>query len=258
MVVLAKMAYTAPNPIHQGETSMRYVLHFALVLSVAFLLAVPLFAEAADSSTSPSESTFVYKPPLLGAPSRRVGGATRGSGKADFVLNVLAPDQTGLTTQAQPILYWYASGPSATSVEVTVIADVAEKPLLSKDFALTPAGMLSIDLSNYGITLKPDTDYEWFVSVVPDPEQRSKDVTSGGTIRRVAADPAVMAQLASASERDVPRIYAEAGLWYDAIEALSRLIERKPGDQELRSQRAALLDQIGLPDAAKYDRAGSH
>ena len=104
---------------------MRNVLHFALVLSVAFLLAVPLFAEAADSSTSPSESTFVYNPPLRGAPSRRVGGATRGSGKADFVLNVLAPDQTGLTTQAQPILYWYASGPSTTSVELTVIAQRA-------------------------------------------------------------------------------------------------------------------------------------
>lgn len=225
----------------------------AFVLSVAFLLSASPPVQAAQPLAG--ATAFVYKPPQRGAPARRVGGATRGSGAADLVLNVLVPEQTGLTTQAQPTLYWYASKPSSTLVEVSVIADDAELPLLSRDFAITPGGVQSIDLAKYGITLKPETDYEWFVSVVSDPAQRSRDITSGGTIRRVAADAAVLARVAAAGEREAPGVYAEAGLWYDAIDALSRLIERIPGDAELRARRAALLEQVGLRAAAAHDRA---
>ena len=42
-------------------------------------------------------------------------------------------------------------------------------------------------------------------------------------------------------------IYAEAGLWYDALAAVSEMIERAPDNRELRRQRAALLAQVGLP-----------
>lgn len=230
---------------------MRNALSTAIMLSTAILFVAPP-ALGADNSTA-----AVYKPPLRGAPASRVGGGTRGTGEANFVLNVLAPDHTGYTTQAQPTLYWYASGPSIAKVEVTVIAEVAERPVLSQDLNLTSGGVQSFDLSKHGVTLKPDIEYEWFVSAVPDPTQRSKDVTSGGTIKRVSPDPAVQARVAAAGERQVPMVYAEAGLWYDAIDALSRLIERHPGDAELHAERALLLDQVGLPAAASYDKADS-
>src|SRR5437867_13335867 len=52
-------------------------------------------------------SAPVYKPPLRGAPGGRVGGGTRGTQERDiFVLSVLAPDHTGLTTREQPSLFW--------------------------------------------------------------------------------------------------------------------------------------------------------
>ena len=249
---------------------MRHALQIPVLLSM-LLLALPAPAQTqpqtptqtqtpapgATSSTAQSaaqEPSFVYKPPLRGAPARRVGGATRGSGEADMVLTVLAPDQTGLTTQAQPTLYWYASRPATTTIELTLIADSAEVPVLSRNVAVTQAGVHAIDLARYGVTLLPDTEYEWFVSAVQNPAQRSKDLTSGGTIRRVAPDPAVQARVAVASERAVPGIYADAGLWYDAIQSLSQLIARNPGDTALRRNRAALLEQVGLPVAAANDR----
>lgn len=232
---------------------------FSFALSAVVLLATAGTAQAQAAASAAqvnaSASTFVYKPPLRGAPARRVGGATRGSGESDLVLNVLAPDQTGRTILAQPRLYWYASKPSTTSIEVTVISDHAETPVLSRNLTAVPAGVHFVDLSEFGITLVPDTDYEWFVSAVPDAGQRSKDITSGGTIRRVASDAEVMSRAAAAGERAAPGVLAEAGLWYDAIAALSRLIERNPADSVLRAQRAALLEQIGLPQAAAYDRA---
>lgn len=236
---------------------MRLASTISLVLASMFILHAPSSAHAQGSAASAdSAGSFVYKPPMRGAPARRVGGATRGTGDSGLVLNVLAPDQTGLTTQAQPTLYWYASKATQTSIEVTLIADAAEVPVLSKNLALTAAGVQSIDLAQLGITLEPDTDYEWFVSAVPDANQRSKDVTSGGAIRRVAMDPAVQARADAAGERAAPGVYAEAGLWYDAIAALSRLIARNPGDAGLRAQRASLLEQVGLPQAAAHDKGG--
>ena len=240
---------------HQGPP-MRNVSTFTLMLAALFFLHAPVAVQAQTASSADSAGNFVYKPPMRGAPARRVGGATRGSGDSGLVLNVLAPDQTGLTTLAQPTLYWYASKATNTSIEVTLIADNAEVPVLSKNLALTAAGVQSIDLAQLGITLKPDTDYEWYVSAVPDADQRSKDVTSGGAIRRVAIDPAVRARADAAGERAAPGVYAEAGLWYDAIAALSTQIARSPGDASLRAQRAALLEQVGLPKAAAFDRAG--
>ena len=236
---------------------MRYAFPSALALSLSFCLPLPVAVGAENTATTTAATGFVYKPPMRGAPASRVGGGSRGGSVGDFVLNVLAPDHTGVTTQAQPTLYWYASGPSIAKLEVTVIADAAELPVLSQNINLASGGVQSFDLAKHGVILKPDTEYEWYVSVVPDPNQRSQDITSGGTIRRVSPDAAVQARVAAVGERQAPMIYAEAGLWYDAIEALSHLIELHPGDAGLHAQRAALLDQVGLPAAASYDKGAS-
>lgn len=244
---------------------MRHTLMtFALLLCAVSFFAMPSPAQAqtktqetkSDDNKVDDSATIVYKPPLRGAPARRVGGATRGGGDKDLVLDVLAPEQTGQTVQAQPTLYWYVSKPVSATVEVTLIADAAETPLLARNVSVTQAGLQSVDLAQLGITLQPDTDYEWFVSVVPDAARRSKDLTRGGVIRRVAADPGLQSRVTAAGARGAPRVYAEAGLWYDAIAALSKQIERNRADTELRRQRATLLDQIGLPRVAANDRSG--
>jgi len=199
---------------------------------------------------------FGYRPPMRGAPAARIGGGTRGIGELTLELVVLAPDHTGLTTKEQPTLYWYVSEPVPARLEVTVINDEAIDPALEQVVS-TPggAGIQSIDLAKSGASLKPDLEYRWFVSVVADPGQRSNDVVASGTIQRMTPDAALKSRIAGADERDLARIYAEEGVWYDAIDALSRAIEKSPNDAALREQRAALLEQVGLQAAANYARA---
>ena len=55
-------------------------------------------------------------------------------------------------------------------------------------------------------------------------------------------------KLAEAGKADLPSLGAEAGFWYDALSALSELIEATPQDPTLRKHRAAMLAQVGLPD----------
>jgi hypothetical protein len=226
----------------------RLALMLALPLSVA-ATSVPVFAQG--TSDVPA-----YHPPLRGAPASRFGGGTRGLRQTELAVQVLAPDHTGLTSHAQPTLYWYASAPVGAPVKVTLLAKGASKPLLATTLpASTGAGVHAIDLARLGVTLRPNTEYEWFVAVVPeDPEQRSRAQVAGGTLRRIEADAATRASVKSAGDRGAPTAYAAAGLWYDAIDSISRLIERNPTDADLRAGRAALLDQANLTAVAAYDR----
>ncbi len=44
------------------------------------------------------------------------------------------------------------------------------------------------------------------------------------------------------------------GIWYDALEAISNAIDAHPEDASLREERASLLNQVGLPQAAALDK----
>lgn len=211
-------------------------------------------AVAADATPTPVPT---YKPPLRGAPASRVGGGSRGadSGAAPQIA-VLAPDHTGYTTQEQPNLYWYLSKPVATRLEITVINDQSIQPLLEKKLEIpTQAGIQRLSLKELGVRLDSGIEYRWFVGLVTDPQQRSNDIIASGTIQRNEATPALREKLAKADKQAVPFVYAEEGYWYDAIASISELIAANPKDASLRQQRAALLEQAGLDEPARLDKA---
>ncbi|MDH5613116.1 MAG: DUF928 domain-containing protein [Gammaproteobacteria bacterium] len=207
---------------------------------------------------SSSLGGFSYRPPMRGAPAARIGGGTRGVGNATLELVVLAPDHTGLTTKEQPTLYWYASEPVPARLEVTLINDESIEPEL-EEIVATPghAGIQSINLAKTGAKLVPGMEYRWFVSVVADPGQRSNDVIASGTIQRIKLNDALKAEIAGADEHSLAGIYAKEGVWYDAIDSLTRMIEKSPGDSVLLQQRTALLEQVGLQVVANYTKAQS-
>ena len=67
--------------------------------------------------------------------------------------------------------------------------------------------------------LEVDQSYVWYIAIVCDPTDPSADVVVEGYMDRVAALPTA----AQASTADLPGLYAEAGLWYDAIAASAQL-----------------------------------
>jgi len=211
--------------------------------------------ETSGSSAVKSGSVLAYRPPMRGAPASRVGGGSRGVGDAALELSVLAPDHTGLTTHSQPTLYWYISKPANARLDVTVIDDKEIDPLLEHVVGIPKdAGIQHLDLATIGTTLEPGVEYRWFVAVIPDEKQRSSDLVASGTIQYTKPDAALVDSLASADTPTSANIYAGQGVWYDAVDAISRAIQQNPGDAGLRGQRAALLEQVGLETAAEHDR----
>lgn len=207
------------------------------------------------ASPSASSRKLLYKPPAAaGNIPARVSGGARGTG-ADTVLVALVPNHIALTTQAQPSLFWFQSKPAKAKFELTVVEPKKPKPLLSLAAqAADKPGIHRVKLAKYKIELQPDVAYEWSVAVVPDAENRSRDVIAKGVIKRISPPGDLASRVQNAGDLERAAAYAEAGIWYDAFESVSNAIETHPDDASLRAQRAALLKQVGLPEAAAADK----
>jgi hypothetical protein len=220
---------------------------------IAAALALLFVLPDASAQQPASSGTPEYKPPVRGAPARRVGGSSRGAEELPFVA-VIAPDHVGHTVSEQPALYWFVSRRSPVRVEITLIDSSGIKPVVETSITSAEPGIHRFSLADHDVRLKPGEEYQWSVSLVADDKQRSNDVVSQGSVQLVAPSPQLQARLAGLPLSAQARVYAAEGVWYDAIAAISESIAREPDNRELRTARAALLEQVDLKDAAAFER----
>ncbi len=207
-----------------------------------------------DKDIAKVQSMPVYRPPLRGAPAGRVAGGTRGEGVAAPFLCTLVPEHIGLTVSEQPTLYFFLDKPINFPIEFTIIKHHGISPLV--ETRIDPpisAGIHTIRLSDYGKHLKQGIQYKWFVALIPDEQHRAKDILAAGGIERVAFQNDLKEKLHTADAAEAAAIYAETGIWYDALASLSRALARNSGNNDLLRERAFLLEQVGLSEAALYE-----
>jgi hypothetical protein len=194
---------------------------------------------------------IVYKAAAGAAPAVRLTGGSRGAGDELVRLDVLAPDETGLTTQEQPSLFWYQSRPAQAGLELTLLEEGKVQPLLQvKMDRASQAGIQRVKLADHGVKLQLDVEYRWVVALVLDRANRSKDLVASGFIKRVRPSGDLEAKLSRATPAERPAVYAEEGIWHDALTGISELAEAHPNTEVYREQRADLLRQAGLALAA--------
>jgi hypothetical protein len=162
-------------------------------------------------------------------------------------VTALVPDVAALTTKEQPTLFWFQSKEANARLEVTVIEPGKPKPLLVAGSASAKPGIHRIRLARYGVKLAPDVTYRWSVSLIPNPSSRSLDAVASGNLKRIEPSKELAQEVAGAKPADLPAIYAQAGIWYDALDAISNEIDANPTDNSLRQERADLMKQAGLP-----------
>ena len=238
----------------------------AIVAIVAIVFAQPALAESEKSSSAgqieagtqvavaaASARLPVYRPPSVGKPARTVGGGSRGPGDGFTELYVLVPDHVGQTVAEQPSLFWYVDKVPATpvTVEFSLLDEGGIDPLVQATLdPLARPGIHRVELSKYDVKLQSGMEYEWSISLVPDAKSRDKDIVSTGWIDRVDPPSGMDTALASGGEEARAFVFAENGLWYDALSALDQRIEREPGNKDLVKMRADLLRQVGLEGVA--------
>ena len=244
-----------------------------VIVAVTLLLLEPVWGTPGDglkANSFPASPDFnvessrksdkfympVYKPRKVPSARGRIDGGFRGE-KGQPVLQVLAPyDHVGETVHKSPALYWYLSDPTSHPIAFTLEDTRHWMPVI--EVALkspTHPGIQTLRLADYDRELEPEVSYRWHISIIVDPESRSKDIHAMGVIERVPYIQAIMeGRTGCRDPRDVFCLYVESGLWYDAIQVISDLISVNRRDRVLRLQRAALLDKVGLSDVAAHDR----
>lgn len=212
-----------------------------------------------DKASTPRENLkkvksggFNYRPPKRGAPVVRIGGGTRGADSESIDLVVISPNHTGNTVKEQPNLYWYVSKDIKSKVEVTLISDDRDEPVLER-FISTPvvAGINVINLVDMGVKLKQNREYRWFVSIVSNSSQRSNDIVASGAIQRISPDNGLVDSISEVSNINRARIYAKEGIWYDAIDALM-ILDGNDVRSEVVEIKTSLLEQVGLQSVADH------
>ena len=191
-------------------------------------------------------SVVQYRAPAVNPAPRRIGGSTRGVPPSLPAVIALVPDHLGLTVHEQPTLYWYLSAATAARIEVAIIEPGVESPLLEVTVPGSAPGMQRIDLGTHGVNLRSGVEYEWSVALIADNAQRSRDVVSGGAIIRVDRP---------GDRSQSPATLASRGHWYDALMALDHAQGDARFAPEMRAQRAALLEQVGLNEVALFERS---
>ena len=227
----------------------------ALLLSCSQAGQIAFAADAAQPAAGAS-SGVKFRPMVTGAPSVRVTGGSRGAGDATITLDVLAPDDIGVTTQEQPSLFWFQSKPADAKFELTLLQENKVKPLVQVMVERsTKAGIQRLKLSDHGAKLTPGVEYQWVVALVTDPENRSSDLVASGVIKRIEPSAELKDKVTKSTPSSLAGVYAEAGIWYDALAVLSDQIESHPENKSLRTTRTDLLRQVGLKAAADSESA---
>jgi Domain of Unknown Function (DUF928) len=229
---------------------------FAAVAAI-WLMPAPALAQndtpaAAQDESPPPEPT--YKPPPRGAPGGRVGGASRGTVKVTVPLptiDLLAPDgHTGLTTSANPTLYFFVSQPVLWPTQFTISTARQPRPILEVNIpSPRRPGVYPIHTAEYPVRLEPGVLYTWSVSIILNAKARSRDIVATASLLRSSAEPVAEAALRAAPANHRAALLAQAGLWYDAVAAAA---EAAPLDSH--ASLDALMNEVGLVEPARYDR----
>ncbi len=225
----------------------------ALTTAIAVCLALtPLALYAAEKQAEEPKAAKQaampqFKPTNVGTPMTRLGGATRGAMANAPRTEALVPEEVGHTLQSQPVLYWYLDAKTADRIDFALIGVDPVNPILeiTLEGPFEP-GIQRIRTADLGIALEPRLEYQWFVRVVPNPDQRLYDRVVGGGIQRIEASEELRARISAAPKGESHYVLAEAGIWYDALDSLSLQVDAAPEDENLRAQRTSLFAQVGL------------
>ncbi|MFE4108327.1 DUF928 domain-containing protein [Almyronema epifaneia] len=222
-------------------------------VSTIFLIGL----SAAAALAANVQASLSFNSPDLQAPGNREAGASRSndscliaSNQSPTELVALMPNTNiGLTTEALPTFYVYVPPNQANQLEFLLYEEATNRLVYQKSFAAqsTSGEVIAIDLSEADSqpSLAVDHNYYWYFSVVCSPERPDENLVVESNIRRIAPSADLTQQLANAQLQERPGIYAEAGVWYEALAALEAI-----DPQQAVLQRRSLLQSVGLADLA--------
>ncbi len=225
--------------------------------------------DGSHSKTIVAQTPRFEQPPVPPGPppgGRVRGGATRGNGTTCAAAK---PDLTALvpfteepndvvnvwsqTTLERPTWFFYMpyTKDMAHAVEF-VLQDGDSNEVYKKAIALKDRpGIIGVSLPSTAPALELNKEYRWFFSVNCDEQKNAPWTYVEGVIKRVDLNQSTLKDLENANPLQRYTIYAQKGIWHEALAILAQLHQQNPQDTTLQAQWQNLLSSIRLDDVAK-------
>jgi hypothetical protein len=228
-------------------------------------------------------SPIRFVPPSGKSTRRSQGSGSRGCEQAfsGGLVTLLIPskDYIGQTTAGHPSFFWYLSQPVSVPIKFTLVERGVPEPLLVKQIDSPAVGTIEVKLPKDKPELVTGRVYSWSVTLECNARRPSANPYFYSWIERIPTTPGLAQQLAEVSSRhnlqrktvssesgspehgasaqtlrDRAAIYAQSGLWYDALDALSAAQKANPKDGSIKEDFLSLLKQVSLEEVAKQEQ----
>jgi hypothetical protein len=158
-------------------------------------------------------------------------------------------DYWGLTASPHPTLWFYVPYKNGASHPASfVLQDDDENNIYQGEITL-PAepGIVSVSLAA-APPLEVGKSYQWFFKIYCTKSRSDEPVSVQGAIQRVNLSRAIEQQIKAAPPQQQINLYAQNGIWFDALNTLATLRLTNPKDQTLAADWASLLQSVALED----------
>jgi Domain of Unknown Function (DUF928) len=160
-------------------------------------------------------------------------------------LTALIPEsQLGLTTVADPTLFFYIPQTSAPELELIVQNENEQEIFKQKYKPNNKAGIISLHLPVNSLAI--NKQYKWKLSLICNPADKSQNKFVAGLIQRVLPDPQLARKLQQVTKQERAALYAEAGIWQDTLATLAQMRYLVPNNQELATEWSGLITGKGV------------
>ena len=191
-----------------------------------------------------------------GGPPTQPGRPVRGgcASISQLGLTALVPtNKIGRTVFDYPTFFFYLPPTEAESAEF-ILKDQSGKQIYKQDLTISNlSGVIGVSIpTNKNVPpLEVGKSYTWNFTVICDSLDRSADQIESGTVRRVEISADIRRQLDQADPRQKTVIYAENGIWQDALSTLAAARRDQPNDTTFKADWESLLDSVKLGEIAK-------
>ena len=169
------------------------------------------------------------------------------SGQSTSTTTTTTESVYGLTVAERPTFWFYVPYPLTSSRPVEfVLQDENGNDVYQTQFTEsgTVPGVVGLQLPPTVDPLEVGKRYRWFFLIYCNPEEPT---FVEGWVERVELNPTLKNQLDQATTpQQKATVYAEAGVWFEAVTTLAELRRQKPNDQALNAQWLELLQSVDL------------
>lgn len=216
----------------------------------------PIVAQLVFNNTQDPAETFAGS----GRPVSRSAGGSRGDCDEQLVAllpgsDTLTTSATGcssestadlaLTTSATPVLWVHVPTLANPTDGELALLDENQQALAVQTISLSgAAGIVGIPV---GTTLEVNRTYYWVFTVLDETVKRSENIWVEGALRRIEPDADWVTALNQTDDpRDQAAIWAQQGIWHDALTALAELRRISPDNGAANQDWQHFLASVGL------------